>query len=63
MQHADWKVENRLGSGSGLQNMAAVRHMAINLSRAPKDKHSLKARRKSTTWDTEYPEALLRQLA
>ena len=51
---------NRLRSGAGPQNMATVRHMAMNLLRGPKDKHSLKVRRKSAAWDTAYLEALLR---
>lgn len=54
---------NRLRSGAGPQNMATVRHMALNLLRGPKDKHSLKVRRKSAAWDTNYLEALLRQSA
>ena len=54
---------SRLRSGAGPQNMATVRHMAINLLRAPRDKHSLKVRRKSAAWDTNYLEALLRQSA
>ncbi len=49
--------------GAGPQNMATVRHMAMNLQRGPKDKHSLKVRRKSAAWDTAYLEALLRQSA
>ena len=52
---------NRLRSGAGPQNMATVRHMAMNLLRGPKDKHSLKVRRKSAAWDTQYLEALLSQ--
>ena len=52
---------SRLRSGAGPQNMATVRHMAMNLLRGPKDKHSLKVRRKSAAWDTGYLEALLRQ--
>ena len=51
---------SRLRSGAGPQNMAIVRHMAMNLLRGPKDKHSLKVRRKSAAWDTNYLEALLR---
>ncbi len=51
---------NRLRSGDGPQNMATVRHMAMNLLRGPKDKHSLKVRRKSAAWDTAYLETLLR---
>ena len=54
---------NRLRSGAGPQNMATVRHMAMNLLRGPKDKHSRKVRRKSAAWDTDYLEALLRQSA
>jgi len=54
---------SRLRSGAGPQNMATVRHMAVNLLRGPKDKHSLKVRRKSAAWDTAYLETLLRQSA
>lgn len=54
---------SRLRSGAGPQNMATVRHMAMNLLRAPKDKHSLKVRRKSAAWDTAYLEAMLRHSA
>jgi len=54
---------SRLRSGAGPQNMATVRHMAMNLLRGPKDRHSLKVRRKSAAWDTAYLEAMLRQSA
>lgn len=54
---------SRLRSGAGPQNMATVRHMAMNLLRRPKDKHSLKVRRKSAAWDTDYLEAMLRSSA
>lgn len=75
---AHWHIENRLHwvldvvfhedlsrlrSGYGPQNMATVRHMAINLLRAAKDRHSLKVRRKSAAWDIAYLEAILRQTA
>lgn len=40
-----------------------VRHMAMNLLRGPKDKHSLKVRQKSAAWDAAYLEAVLRQSA
>ena len=36
---------SRLRSDAGPQDMATVRHMAMNLLRGPKDKHSLKIRR------------------
>jgi predicted transposase YbfD/YdcC len=54
---------SRLRSAAGPQNMATVRHIAMNLLRTPKDKHSLKVRRKSAAWDTAYLETLLRQSA
>ncbi len=53
----------RLRSGFGPQNIATVRHMAMNLFRGATDKHSLKVRRKSAAWNTDYLEALLRQNA
>lgn len=73
-----WHVENRLHwvmdvvfhddlcrlrSGFGPQNMATVRHMALNLFHRASDKHSLKVRRKSAAWGTDYLEALIRQTA
>ena len=54
---------NRLRSGHGPQNMATVRHIALNLLRAANDTHSLKVRRKSAGWDTDYLEAILRRTA
>src|SRR5215217_99846 len=54
---------NRLRSGCGPQNMATVRHRAMNLRRNANDKHSLKVRRKSAAWDTAYLEAILRPAA
>ena len=73
---AHWGIENglhwvldvvfhddlaRLRSGSGPQNMAIVRHIAINLLRKPTDKHSLKVRRKRANLDPDYLETLIRQ--
>ena len=73
-----WHVENRLHwvldvvfhddlcrlrSGFGPQNMATVRHMALNLFRGADDKHSLKVRRKSAAWSNDYLEALIRKTA
>ncbi len=52
---------SRLRFGAGPQNMATVRHMAMNLLRGPKNKNRLKVRRKSAAWDTRYLEALLPQ--
>lgn len=73
---AHWGIENRLHwvldvvfhddlarlrSGNGPQNMAVVRHMAMNLVRQPIDKHSLKVRRKRANLDPDYLEKLIRQ--
>jgi predicted transposase YbfD/YdcC len=75
---AHWGVENRLHwvldvvfhddlarlrTGYGPQNMAVIRHMTMNLIRAPKDKHSLKTRRKRANLDPDYLEAIIRQSA
>ena len=54
---------SRLRTAAGPQNMATIRHMTMNLLRQPKDKHSIKVRRKSAAWDTDYLEALIRQTA
>ena len=72
---AHWGIENRLHwvldvvfhddlarlrSGHGPQNMARVKHMAIKLIRHPKDKHSLKNRRKLACLNPDYLENLIR---
>ena len=41
--------------------MAVVKHMAMNLLRKTKNKHSLKVRRKLANLNTEYLEEVLRQ--
>ena len=73
-----WHVENRLHwvldvvfhddlarlrTGNGPANMAVIRHMAMNLIRNPKDKHSLKNRRKLANLNTAYLEKLIRNPA
>ena len=73
---AHWGIENRLHwvldvvfhddlarlrSLNGPQNMALVKHMAMNLVRNPKDKHSLKVRRKLANLNPDYLETLIRQ--
>jgi predicted transposase YbfD/YdcC len=45
---------SRLRTGHGAKNMAVVRHFAINLVRAAKDKRTLKLRRKRAAWDPEF---------
>jgi predicted transposase YbfD/YdcC len=72
---AHWGVENRLHwvldvvfhddlvrlrTGAGPQNMAIVKHMAMNLIRHPKDRHSLKNRRKLACLNSDYLESLIR---
>lgn len=73
---AHWGIENRLHwvldvvfhddlarlrSGKGPQNMAIIRHIAMNLVRMPADKQSLKVRRKRANLDPDYLERLIRQ--
>lgn len=73
---AHWGIENRLHwvldvvfhddlarlrTGSGPQNMAVVKHIAMNLVRNPSDKHSLKVRRKRANLDPDYLQTLLTQ--
>ena len=50
----------RLRTGFGPQNMAVVKHMAMNLIRNPKDRHSLKNRRKLACLNSDYLESLIR---
>src|SRR5437660_384567 len=54
---------SRLRKGHGATNMAVVRHFAINLVRATKDKRSIKTRRKRASWDPTYLRAILEQSA
>ena len=69
-----WRIENslhwvldvvfkddlsRLRKGHGAQNMAIVRHFAINIVRAADDRRSLKTRRKRASWDPDYLASLL----
>jgi predicted transposase YbfD/YdcC len=73
---AHWGIENRLHwvldvvfhddlarlrTAHGPQNMAIVKHMAMNLVRNPNDKHSLKVRRKLANLNAQYLEKLIRQ--
>jgi len=75
---AHWGIENRLPwildvvfrddlarlrTGHGPENMAVVKHMAMNLLRQPKPSTSLKNRRKRAGWSTGYLETLIRQTA
>lgn len=73
---AHWGIENRLHwildvvfhddlarlrTGAGPQNMAVVKHIAMNMVRNPSDKHSLKVRRKQANLDPDYLETLITQ--
>ena len=74
---AHWGIENRLHwvldvvfhddlarlrSKNGPQNMAVVKHIAMNLVRNPKDNHSLKVRRKLANLNPDYLETIIRQI-
>jgi predicted transposase YbfD/YdcC len=71
---AHWAIENslhwvldvvfkedlsRLRKGHGAENMAIVRHFAINLVRTAKDRKSIKTRRKAAGWRPDYLHQLL----
>lgn len=75
---AHWGIENRLHwtpdvvfrddlarlrTGHGPENMAVVRHMALNLLSQAKPTTSLKNRRKLAGWSIDYLEHLLRGTA
>ena len=49
----------RLRTGHGPENMAVIRHCAMNLVRAAGDKHSLKVRRKKANLEPAYLAKLL----
>ncbi len=51
--------QSRLRKGHGANNMAIVRHFAINLVRAVSDKRSIKLRRKRAGWSTDYLASIL----
>lgn len=55
--------QSRLRTGHGAQNMAVVRHFAINLLRAVKDNHSVRLRRKCATWNPDYLATILGHLS
>ena len=46
--------QSRLRVGHGANNMAVVRHFALNLVRQIADKRSIKRRRKCAAWDPKY---------
>jgi predicted transposase YbfD/YdcC len=75
---AHWGVENhlhwvldvvfhddlaRLRTGHGPENMAIVKHIAVNLVHSAKPITSLKNRRKLAGWDLDYLETLIRRTA
>ncbi len=53
------EAQSRLRKGFGARNMAVVRHFALNLVRAAKDKKSIKLRRKVAGWAPDYLDQLL----
>jgi len=54
--------QSRVRKGHGAKNMAVVRHFAINLVRAVKDKRSIRLRRKRAGWDPTYLATILGDL-
>ena len=50
---------SRLRKGHGARNMATVRHFALNLVRAARDKSSIKSRRKRAGWSTCHLQSIL----
>jgi len=75
---AHWRIENalhwvldvtfkddlsRVRKGHGPENMAVVRHFAVNLLRAAPDKKSLKLRRKIASWNPGYLQSLIQKSA
>ena len=55
--------QSRLRKGHGANNMAIVRHFAINLVRAITDKRSIKLRRKKAGWSVDYLASILGQIS
>lgn len=55
--------QSRLRKGHGAQNMAIVRHFAINLARAAADKRTIKLRRKYAGWNLDYLAKILGALS
>lgn len=51
--------QSRLRKGYGARNMAIIRHFALNLVRAARDKRSIKLRRKLAGWSPDYLNSLL----
>lgn len=54
--------QSRLRKGHGANNMAIVRHFAINLVRAVNDKRSIKLRRKKAGWSLDYLASIIEHL-
>lgn len=55
--------QSRLRKGHGANNMAIVRHFALNLVKAVNDKRPIKRRRKMAAWSTDYLASILGQLS
>jgi hypothetical protein len=53
----------RFRTGDGPQNMAIIRHTALNLLSRAKPTVSLKNRRKRAGWNVDYLETVIRQTA
>lgn len=51
--------QSRLRKGHGAQNMAVVRHFALNLVRGAPGKQSIKLKRKRAGWDSDFLNEIL----
>jgi len=57
------KTEVERGGKTSIERRFHLSSIALNLLRAANDTHSLKVRRKSAGWDTDYLQAILRRTA
>lgn len=53
----------RLRTANGPENMAVVKHMALNMLNKTAKIDSLKTRRKRAGWDDDYLQAVITQTA
>jgi predicted transposase YbfD/YdcC len=51
--------ESRVRTGNAAENLAIIKHIAYNLIRRGKGKHSFRSKRKLAAWDEDYLLSLL----
>ena len=52
-------IESRVRTGNAAANLAIIKHIAYNLIRRGKGKHSLRSKRKLAAWDDDCLLSLL----